>query len=169
MTSLAELNRAHFECVTSLVIPALPIMAVGAVLTIKISSNEASHYDSKHEQATEEIARRIESRLDFIGVNWVEDESSEDEGDKPDGKFERQVRLLDYACGTGSMSRVSLCSPNPDCMSLFDHAVCLNTVSKERCSRLIPLNASALTSRRKWWKFITPELQTRLVIYLPIL
>ncbi|KAJ4406801.1 hypothetical protein N0V82_010048 [Gnomoniopsis sp. IMI 355080] len=72
------------------------------------SSNEASGYDAKHEQATEEIARRIKTKLDFLGVEWAEDDRSEDEdeGDKRDGKSERKVRLLDYACGTGSMSRI---------------------------------------------------------------
>ncbi|KAJ4386186.1 hypothetical protein N0V93_009079 [Gnomoniopsis smithogilvyi] len=83
MASLTDLNRAHFD-------------------------NEASRYDAKHEQATEEIAQRIKGKLDFLGVDWVEDGSSEeeDEDGKGDGKPERQVRLLDYACGTGSMSRI---------------------------------------------------------------
>lgn len=76
-----------------------------------MNSNEASGYDSKHEQATEEIARRIKAKLDFLGVNWVQDDSSEDEDEPKDGKTEKQVRLLDYACGTGSMSRVSLLCP----------------------------------------------------------
>lgn len=79
-----ELNRAHFD-------------------------SEASSYDAKHEKATGEIARRIESRLDFIGVDWVEDDDSEEEDESKAGKTsKREVRLLDYACGTGSMSRVSL-------------------------------------------------------------
>ncbi|KAK7743767.1 hypothetical protein SLS53_003786 [Cytospora paraplurivora] len=76
--------------------------------------NEAAGYDARHEKTTEEIARRIEARRDFIGVDWVEDDStSEDEdedeedndahhGPPPPGKT---VKILDYACGTGSMSR----------------------------------------------------------------
>lgn len=62
--------------------------------------NEAASYDAKHEKTTAEIARRIEARRGLIGVEWVEDDSSsssEGEG--------RAVRVLDYACGTGSMSR----------------------------------------------------------------
>lgn len=84
MESHVELNRAYFD-------------------------SEATSYDAKHEKATQEIARRIESKLDFIGVPWVEDDDSEgdDEGNA-DEKSQRQVRLLDYACGTGSMSRVSV-------------------------------------------------------------
>lgn len=72
-------------------------------------SNEAANYDAKHERATEEIARRIEARRDFIGLEWVEDDdSSEDEDDDTDGQPSGTVKILDYACGTGSMSRVSL-------------------------------------------------------------
>lgn len=72
-------------------------------------SNEAADYDAKHERTTEEIARRIEARRDFIGLEWVEDDdSSEDEDDDTDGQPRGTVKILDYACGTGSMSRVSL-------------------------------------------------------------
>ncbi|KUI72695.1 hypothetical protein VM1G_08107 [Cytospora mali] len=69
--------------------------------------NEAAHYDAKHEKTTEEIARRIETRRDFIGVDWIEDDdSSEDEnGDDTHRQPHRTVKVLDYACGTGSMSR----------------------------------------------------------------
>lgn len=40
---------------------------------------------------------RIQARRDFIGADWVEDE--DEEGAK-------SVRFLDYACGTGLLSRV---------------------------------------------------------------
>ncbi|ROW10577.1 hypothetical protein VMCG_01731 [Cytospora schulzeri] len=71
--------------------------------------NEAANYDAKHEKTTEEIARRIEARRDFIGLDWIEDDdSSEDEGDDSHRQPSRTVKILDYACGTGSMSRVSL-------------------------------------------------------------
>lgn len=87
MESLKELNQAHFD-------------------------SEAANYDTKHEKATEEIARRINEKLDFIGVDWVQDGSSDDEQDKTDEKPAREVKFLDYACGTGSMSRVSPPSRN---------------------------------------------------------
>lgn len=41
---------------------------------------------------------RVQARRAFIGADWVEDED-EDEGAK-------SVRFLDYACGTGMLSRV---------------------------------------------------------------
>lgn len=87
MESWTELNQAHFD-------------------------SEAANYDAKHEKAAGEIARRIHAKFDFIGVDWVEDDSSEDEECSASGEEpEREVRFLDYACGTGSMSRVSLPSP----------------------------------------------------------
>ncbi|KAI3399529.1 hypothetical protein diail_6551 [Diaporthe ilicicola] len=42
--------------------------------------NEAADYDAKHEKTTAEIARRIEARRGLIGVEWIEDDSSGDEG-----------------------------------------------------------------------------------------
>lgn len=76
------------------------------------ASNEAANYDAKHEKATAEIAKRIEARRDFIGVEWIEDDSSEDEDGEAESEVTRAVRLLDYACGTGAMSRVSLILEN---------------------------------------------------------
>lgn len=80
----------------------------GWKLTPRTPSNEAANYDAKHEKATAEISKRIEARRDFIGVEWVEDDSSEDGNGEADPKATRAVRLLDYACGTGAMSRVSV-------------------------------------------------------------
>ncbi|CAN8100062.1 unnamed protein product [Discula destructiva] len=83
MESLTELNRAHFD-------------------------SQAASYDTKHEKATQEIAKRINAQLDFLGVDWITDESSEEEEEeaKANEEPEKIVRVLDYACGTGSMSRV---------------------------------------------------------------
>lgn len=59
----------------------------------------------KHEKTIAEIARRIEARRGLIGVQWLEEEDGPgEEGGAAPG---RAVRVLDYACGTGSMSRVS--------------------------------------------------------------
>lgn len=69
-------------------------------LTIEPFSNEAANYDAKHEKTIAEIGRRLEARRGLIGVEWVEDDDGSDEKG-------RAVRVLDYACGTGSMSRVS--------------------------------------------------------------
>lgn len=78
----------------------------------KTCSNEAASYDAKHEKTLGQIVEQIRSRLDFIGVDWVDDDEDEDgDGDDTDDKQsskesgqttpEKVVRLLDYACGTG--------------------------------------------------------------------
>lgn len=52
------------------------------------------------------MIQEIRARLDFIGVDWVDDdddgneEVGEAKGDKAQEK--KTVRLLDYACGTGT-------------------------------------------------------------------
>ncbi|OLN86106.1 putative methyltransferase C1347.09 [Colletotrichum chlorophyti] len=54
------------------------------------------------------LEREIRKRKDFIGAEWIvddDDDSEEDDGAPqvvPDG---RRMRLLDYACGTGLISR----------------------------------------------------------------
>ena len=61
-----------------------------------------------------QIIGEIRSRLDFIGVDWVDDDENDDENgshndedvkqsNKESGQAasEKVVRLLDYACGTG--------------------------------------------------------------------
>lgn len=72
-------------------------------------NKEAASYDSKHEKTLDQIIREIRARLDFIGVDWAEDnDEDEDEGDEEASKettLKRKVRLLDYACGTGVVSR----------------------------------------------------------------
>lgn len=60
----------------------------------------------------------IQDHADWMGVRWV---SGSDDSHKSDTESERQVKLLDYACGTGLVTRVSSvssssCSPRP---SLF--------------------------------------------------
>ncbi|KAK7916983.1 methyltransferase domain-containing protein [Apiospora marii] len=93
MAEVTELNRSHFN-------------------------NEASNYDSKFQKTIQQLTEAIQERLDFIGVDWVADEDEdEDDAEEPDGADQgngtttatpspsREVRLLDYACGTGLMSR----------------------------------------------------------------
>jgi len=69
-------------------------------------NQEAASYDAKHERTLNQIVKEIQSRLDFIGVDWVnDDDDSDNDGttDKADeGGPTKQVRLLDYASGTGS-------------------------------------------------------------------
>ncbi|KAI8627065.1 S-adenosyl-L-methionine-dependent methyltransferase [Xylariaceae sp. FL1651] len=76
-----------------------------------IFNEEAASYDDKHRKLNERLTRELQARLEFIGVDWASDDEgeSEDENDKEavkeDSKPRREVRLLDYACGTGMMSR----------------------------------------------------------------
>ncbi|KAI1423899.1 S-adenosyl-L-methionine-dependent methyltransferase [Xylaria sp. FL1777] len=72
-----------------------------------IFNEEAASYDEKHRKLNERLTRELQARLDFIGADWASDDedSDEEEGGKGDKKPRREVRLLDYACGTGMMSR----------------------------------------------------------------
>ncbi len=47
----------------------------------------------------------IRERVGFIGVDWVDQDE-----DEAEGKKEKEVRLLDYACGTG-VGKLSLFLP----------------------------------------------------------
>ncbi|KAK7754608.1 hypothetical protein SLS62_003391 [Diatrype stigma] len=93
-------------------------------------TEQAATYDSRHEKLAERLTAELRSRLDLIGVDWVDDDDDDDEDDEEDedrGKDEpsqldrkmpldvegakgekkqkKHVRLLDYAGGTGMMSR----------------------------------------------------------------
>ncbi|GAW15445.1 hypothetical protein ANO14919_048540 [Xylariales sp. No.14919] len=72
-----------------------------------IFNEQAASYDDKHRKLNERLTRELQARLDFIGVDWASDDedSDEEDGEKNDKKPRREVRLLDYACGTGMMSR----------------------------------------------------------------
>ncbi|TVY43336.1 putative methyltransferase [Lachnellula occidentalis] len=65
----------------------------------------ASSYNNKFEKTILQIIHEIQDRREWLGVDWVED-ASEDESSTSNSKgASRAVRLLDYACGTGSVSR----------------------------------------------------------------
>ncbi|CAJ2503591.1 Uu.00g109850.m01.CDS01 [Anthostomella pinea] len=88
-------------------------------------NDEATNYDSKHRKLNERLTRELQARLAFIGVDWVSDDDEGDESDEDEDEDEkvkesrkrrkkgaersdenrREVRLLDYACGTGMISR----------------------------------------------------------------
>lgn len=55
-----------------------------------------------------DLINEIQSRRDWIDVQLADD-SDEATRDASKGE-EREVRLLDYACGTGTISRVCLSS-----------------------------------------------------------
>ncbi|KAI0548452.1 S-adenosyl-L-methionine-dependent methyltransferase [Xylaria curta] len=72
-----------------------------------IFNEEAASYDEKHRKLSERLTRELQARLDFIGAEWASEEEDSDEEGEDDNKKKprREVRLLDYACGTGMMSR----------------------------------------------------------------
>jgi hypothetical protein len=52
----------------------------------------------------------IRSRRDWIGVDFLDDSKEKEVGVEREKADMNTVRLLDYACGTGMVSRVSLIS-----------------------------------------------------------
>lgn len=60
-------------------------------------SEMAAHFDSKEwvKKMSAMIVREIRDRLDWFGVDWAQDQEKR-----------KEVRFLDYACGTGLISRV---------------------------------------------------------------
>ncbi|KAJ4298439.1 hypothetical protein N0V88_003469 [Collariella sp. IMI 366227] len=73
-------------------------------------NKEAANYDTKHEKTLNRLVEEIRAKLDFIGADWVEDDDEDEGGDEGQAKKagdapEKSVRLLDYACGTGVVSR----------------------------------------------------------------
>lgn len=82
-------------------------------------SKLAADYDSRFERTIAQLVEEIQKRRYFISVDWVEeDEDDEDEGNNDDvglvgGGDDTSLRLLDYACGTGLVSRVRACLPAP--------------------------------------------------------
>jgi len=77
------------------------------MLTMFINSEHAKTYNTKFQKTIEQLIAQIQQRREWIGVKWVEEEES---GSSPDRSTERkegkEVRLLDYACGTGLVTRV---------------------------------------------------------------
>jgi hypothetical protein len=66
-----------------------------------LSSKEAATYDTKHEKTLDKVIEEIRARRDFIGVDWVDDDDDESDHDG-EAVQQKSVRLLDYACGTGT-------------------------------------------------------------------
>ncbi|KAM0280137.1 hypothetical protein ACHAQH_004209 [Verticillium albo-atrum] len=74
--------------------------------------NLASEYDRRFEKTINQLAQEIQNRRDFIGVDWVQEDSDDDDDDDDHDNDEnartgdgKTVKLLDYACGTGLVSR----------------------------------------------------------------
>ena len=71
-------------------------------------STIASAHSNKNEKTTEELITEIHSRRDWIGVDFLDDPKEKEGGVEGEKVDKKTVRLLDYACGTGMVSRVSL-------------------------------------------------------------
>jgi hypothetical protein len=83
-------------------------------------SARAQTYNDKNEKTIERLIGEIRSRRDWIGIDFLdEDEGGEEDDELADaderaneaggdgGEIRRKtVRLLDYACGPGMVSRV---------------------------------------------------------------
>ncbi|KAK1730160.1 S-adenosyl-L-methionine-dependent methyltransferase [Colletotrichum acutatum] len=69
----------------------------------------AAEYDAKYEKTILQLEKEIRKRKDFIGADWVvdddDDDSESESAIQPTAANGRSVRLLDYACGTGLISR----------------------------------------------------------------
>ncbi|KAL2269388.1 hypothetical protein VTJ83DRAFT_1572 [Remersonia thermophila] len=67
---------------------------------------EAADYDKKHGETQNKLIGEIRSRLGFIGVQRVEEGGAREKKGAEEGPGNgRTVRVLDYACGTGLVSR----------------------------------------------------------------
>jgi hypothetical protein len=84
-----------------------------------LDSKLASDYDSRFEKTVTQLIDEIQKRRYFISVDWIEDDS--DDEDEIEGRAaavkdkkdeQAPIRLLDYACGTGLVSRVRFFPPS---------------------------------------------------------
>jgi hypothetical protein len=99
--------------------------------SLSLHSSVASSYSTYNTKVIERMGREIISRLDWIGAHFLDPDaggegddavvdaekvtaadgnSAEADGDGSKGALEKklEVRLLDYACGPGMVSRVRL-------------------------------------------------------------
>ena len=65
-----------------------------------MDSASATSYDEKPwaKEVMRVIARGVEENREWIGVDWVQKDAS--------GRSDRELRMLDYACGPGNIASV---------------------------------------------------------------
>jgi hypothetical protein len=71
-------------------------------------STIASARSNKNEKTTEQLIAELRNRLDWIGCGFLDDSKVKDDEVEAGEVDKRSVRLLDYGCGTGMVSRVCL-------------------------------------------------------------
>ncbi|KAF4626384.1 hypothetical protein G7Y89_g11772 [Cudoniella acicularis] len=68
-------------------------------------NENAATYNTRFEKTIQQIIEEIQAKRDWIGVDWVDDESESESSASTTKYPKKTVRLLDYACGTGLVSR----------------------------------------------------------------
>lgn len=104
---------------------------------IGANSARAADYDSEEylQKINTQIVTALRSRLGWIGAPWVDVKDDKDkviEGEE--GK--RECKLLDYACGTGKITRVCTSFPFPLPPLLLRQAHLLSQAKKRHISQL---------------------------------
>jgi 2-polyprenyl-3-methyl-5-hydroxy-6-metoxy-1,4-benzoquinol methylase len=92
----------------------LDILSVPRLLNHRHSAMAAAH-SNKNEKTTEKLIAELRSRLEWISADFL-DCSKDEEGSSKAEKIEsKSMRILDYGCGPGMISRVSplFSSSNP--------------------------------------------------------
>ncbi|KAI9838977.1 MAG: hypothetical protein M1819_004185 [Sarea resinae] len=85
-SSFSELNRAHFDTI-------------------------AQSYDAKigAQEVIDRVVEHLQADPEWLGVDWIKEHEYDVEKDEEGEEIEvprRDVRVLDYACGTGLVSKV---------------------------------------------------------------
>ncbi|KAJ1324308.1 methyltransferase domain-containing protein [Microdochium nivale] len=70
-------------------------------------NKEAATYDTRHVELIQKLTTAIRDNVDFIGADWKKKKATTGTATDEAGSGEQKppVRLLDYACGTGMVSR----------------------------------------------------------------
>jgi hypothetical protein len=78
-------------------------------------SSMALAHSNKNGKTTEQLIAEIRSRLDWISVDFLDGSKDEEDGSEAEEIEGKSMRILDYGCGPGMISRVSplFSSSNP--------------------------------------------------------
>ena len=117
-------------------------------------SSVASTYHDGNEKTTNRLIEEIRARRDWLGIDFLDEDEGDEEDDEiadaderanevgGDGTIKRKVvKLLDYACGPGMVSRVRPLSCMPSVRRISD---------SDRHLRLMYHRRWVLTSLMAW-------------------